>query len=60
MRVFAESDVQSDPTYPFSGAPNTVDAVRWASHPAFTEAQFFLHDVGMLQLARPINLPAAD
>ena len=60
IRVFAESDVQSDPTYPFSGGPNTVDAVRWASHPDFTEAQFFLHDVGIIELAKPIQLPAGS
>jgi V8-like Glu-specific endopeptidase len=60
IRFFAESDVQSDTTYPFSGGPNTVDAVRWASHPAFTEAQFFVHDVGIVELAKPIDLdPAA-
>jgi secreted trypsin-like serine protease len=59
MRVFAESNVQSDPTYPLSGGPNTVDAVRWASFPGFTEGLFFLHDVGMLELAKPINLPSA-
>jgi secreted trypsin-like serine protease len=58
MRFFAESDVQSDTSYPLSGGPNTVDAVRWASFPGFTENLFFLHDVGMLELAHPINLPA--
>jgi secreted trypsin-like serine protease len=60
MRFFAESDVQHDPTYPNSGGPNTVDAVRWASFPGFTEDQFFLHDVGMLELAHPINLPSSQ
>ena len=58
MRFFAESDVQSDTTYPFSGGPNTVDAVRWESFPGFTEDLFFLHDVGVLQLAHPIILPS--
>jgi secreted trypsin-like serine protease len=58
IRVFAEADVQHDPTYPFAGGPNTVEAVRWASFPGFTEDLFFLHDVGMIELAKPISLPA--
>jgi secreted trypsin-like serine protease len=57
IRVFAEADVQHDPTYPFAGGPNTVEAVRWASFPGFTEAQFYLHDVGMIELEDPISLP---
>jgi secreted trypsin-like serine protease len=58
MRVFAEPDVQSDPTYPFAGGPNTVEATAWHTFPGFTEAAFFLHDVGVVQLASPIALPA--
>jgi secreted trypsin-like serine protease len=60
LRVFAEADVQHDPTYPFSGGPNTVDAVAWHSHPAFTEAAFFLHDVGVVILKDAITLPAGQ
>lgn len=56
MRVFAEPDVEHDATFPFSGGPNTVEAVRWAAYPGFTESLYFLHDVGMLELARPIFL----
>ena len=53
MRVFTESDVQNgNNNYPFPG-PNTVEAVFWAAHPAFTEAQFFLHDVGVVVLKSP-------
>lgn len=59
MRVFAESDVQSDPTYPGPGGPNTVEALDWFTYPGFTEDQFFLHDVGVIELAGPIQLPAA-
>jgi V8-like Glu-specific endopeptidase len=59
IRVFAEADVQNDPTYPFAGGPNTVEAVRWAAHPQFTEAAFYLHDVGMIQLAKPVNLASS-
>ena len=57
MRVFAESDVQSDPTYPFGGGPNTVEATDWHTFPGFTSAQFYLRDVGVIELAKAINLP---
>jgi V8-like Glu-specific endopeptidase len=53
MRVFTESDVDHGTNnYPFAG-PNSVEAVFWAAHPAFTEAQFFLHDVGVVVLQSP-------
>lgn len=51
IRVFAEADVQSDPTYPGPGGPNTYEATAFSAHPQFTEAAFFLHDVGMIKLA---------
>jgi secreted trypsin-like serine protease len=51
IRVFAEADVQSDPTYPNAGGAHTYEATAWQAHPQFTEAQFFLHDVGMIKLA---------
>jgi secreted trypsin-like serine protease len=58
MRVFTESDVQDgNNNYPFAG-PNTIEAKAWHSHPLFTEAQFFLHDVGVVILKKPFNLPA--
>jgi secreted trypsin-like serine protease len=57
MRVFAESDVQSDPTYPYAGGPHTVEAVRWAAHPLYPTASFVVHDVGMIELAEPIDVP---
>ena len=60
IRVFAESDVQHDPTYPFAGGPHTIEATAFATHPAYTSAQFFLHDVGMIKLASPINLPDSE
>ena len=60
MRVFTQSDIQSGVgitnNYPFAG-PNSVEAVRWASHPLYPTAPFFVHDVGMVELAEPINLP---
>src|SRR5215467_11147838 len=57
MRVFTESDVDSGTkngtnNYPFAG-PNSVEAVFWSAHPLFTEAQFFLHDVGVVVLQKP-------
>jgi V8-like Glu-specific endopeptidase len=66
MRVFTESDVQNgDNNYPFAG-PNSVEAIRWAAHPLYPTAPFFVHDVGMVELAEPIyldeygQLPAVD
>ena len=59
MRVFTESDVEhGDNNYPFAG-PNTIEAKAWHSHPKFTEALFFLHDVGVIELASPMDLPAS-
>ena len=55
IRVFAEANVQADPSYPFAGGPFTHEATAWASHPLFTEAQFFLHDVGIIKLATPVT-----
>lgn len=58
MRVFAEADVQNDPTYPGPGGPNTVEATDWHTFPGYTSAQFFLRDVGVIELAKAIDLPA--
>lgn len=56
MRVFTESDVENgDNNYPFAG-PNAVEAVRWAAHPLYETAPFFVHDVGMIELAEPVVL----
>jgi secreted trypsin-like serine protease len=63
MRVFTESDVQAGigttNNYPFAG-PNSVEAVRWAAHPLYPDAPFFVHDVGIVELAQPIVLPADE
>jgi hypothetical protein len=56
LRIFNEADVQSDPTYPFRGGPNTIEARSWKAHPQFTEAQFFLHDVGIIHLSKAVTL----
>jgi V8-like Glu-specific endopeptidase len=59
MRVFTESDVENgNNNYPYAG-PNTVEAKSWRAHPQFTEAQFYLHDVGVIELRTAINLPAS-
>jgi secreted trypsin-like serine protease len=56
MRIFTESDVQNgDNNYPFAG-PNTIEAAEWHAHPLFTEAAFFLHDVGVVLLKKPFRL----
>lgn len=56
MRVFTEADVEhGNNNYPFAG-PNTIEATAWHSHPLFTEAAFFLHDVGVVQLSAPVTL----
>jgi secreted trypsin-like serine protease len=57
MRVFTESDVQNgNNNYPNAGR-NSVEAVTWSAHPLFTENAFFLHDVGVVVLQKPVKLP---
>jgi hypothetical protein len=56
MRVFTESNVQDgNNKFPFAGR-NSVEAVTWSAHPLFREATFFLHDVGVVVLRKPLNL----
>jgi len=56
MRIFTESDVQNgDNTYPYAGGPNSIEAVRWAAHPDYPNAPFFVHDVGMIELAKEFD-----
>jgi secreted trypsin-like serine protease len=58
VRIFTESDVEHGTNnYPFPG-PNTVEAVSWRAHPLFTEAAFFLHDVGVIKLKDAVRLAA--
>lgn len=60
MRIFLDSDVDggrgTTNNYPYGGG-NTVEAVRWAAHPLYETAPFFVHDVGMIELAQPVDLP---
>ena len=59
MRIFTESDVEhGNNNYPYPG-PNTVEAKAWHAHPQFTEALFYLHDVGVVELAKAVTLPAS-
>ena len=59
VRIFTESDVQNGTNnYPYAG-PNTIEASKWAAHPQFTEAAFFLHDVGVITLSKSVNLPSS-
>jgi secreted trypsin-like serine protease len=56
IRVFTESDVQNGHNnYPYAG-PNAIEAVHWAAHPLYPTASFVLHDVGMIELAKPVKL----
>jgi len=56
MRIFTESNVQDgNNNYPFAG-PNTIEAASWRSHPLFTEAAFYLHDVGVITLSKAVRL----
>ena len=57
IRIFTESDVENgDNNYPFGDGPNSIEAESWAAHPEFTNAAFFLHDVGMIELETPFVL----
>ena len=56
MRIFTESDVQNgDNNYPFGDGNNTIEAVRWAAHPDYPNAPFFVNDVGMIELAEAFD-----
>jgi len=60
MRIFTESDVQNgDNNYPDPG-PNAIEGVRWAAHPQYTSDSFYLHDIGMIELAEPVLLDAGQ
>lgn len=36
---------------------NAVEAVDWAAHPLYETASFVFNDVGMIELAEPVELP---
>lgn len=56
IRIFTESDVENgDNNYPFAG-PNAIEAVRWAAHPDYPYQPFFVNDVGVIELEKPVDL----
>src|SRR5574342_659697 len=61
MRVFTESDVQAGigttNSYPTCDLGNCVEASEWHAHPLYETAPFFVHDVGVVILSEPINVP---
>ncbi len=60
MRIFTESDVQNGSNnYPFGG-PNSIKAASWKSHPQFTEANFSLHDVGVIVLEQAVSVSPSE
>lgn len=71
MRIFTESDVDNgNNNYPLGDDDilddTSIEAVRWAAHPLYSTAPFYFNDVGMIELAQPLNvatygtLPAVD
>ncbi len=61
MRIFTESDVENgDNNYPFGGGKNSIEAKAWYSHPEYTNSAFFLHDVGVVLLQKPVHLDEDD
>jgi len=56
MRVFTESDVDGgNNNYPYRGK-NSVEAKAWYAHPLYEAAPFYVHDVGVVILKKPIYL----
>ena len=60
LRVFTESDVENgNNNFPFAG-PNTIEATAWYAHPLYTNAAFFVHDVGVVLLSKSVKLPGSQ
>jgi hypothetical protein len=63
MRIFTQSDVEAGigitNNYPFAG-PNSIEAASWQAHPLYETAPFVFHDVGVVILRTPFNLPAGQ
>lgn len=54
MRIFTESDVDNgDNTYPDPGSLNSIEAIRWESHPKYDAGPWFMYDVGIVILGEP-------
>ena len=62
MRIFTESDVQAGigitNNYPYGGGKYSVEARSWAAHPLYETGPFYLHDVGVVVLRKPVYLDA--
>jgi secreted trypsin-like serine protease len=57
MRIFLESDVDNgDNNYPFGGGRDSIEATRFAAHPLYETAPFFVHDVGIIELKKAVRL----
>lgn len=60
MRIFTESDVQAGigttNNYPYGGGKYSVEAKSWAAHPLYETGPFYLHDVGVVVLEKPVKL----
>jgi V8-like Glu-specific endopeptidase len=57
LRIFTESDVDNgNNNYPYGGGKNSIEVKNWASHPLYTDATWVYHDVGMLELKKPLRL----
>jgi len=57
-RVWFQADARNLPDYP-DGLPLPTTSIEFkaiATHPLFTDAAFFLHDVGIVKLAQPVPL----
>jgi hypothetical protein len=60
IRIFTESDVENgNNNFPFAG-PNSVEAAEWHAHPQYTNAAFFLHDVGVIVLSKGVKLASGQ
>jgi len=56
MRVFTESDVDNgNNNYPYKGK-NSVEAQSWYAHPLYEAAPFYVHDIGVVILKKPIRM----
>lgn len=59
MRVFPEADLRSNSLAELYTHTH-VEAAAWQTHPLYTSASFWLHDVGVITLAKPIRLSRAS
>ncbi len=61
-RVWFETDVGADRAttgYPFAGG-TSIEFDEIHTHPGYVDGAFFLHDLGLVLLDEPVDLPAAS